>query len=162
MADNEANNEEITEGLEKITLDKSKDVEKVVVKVKKPRSEKQILAFQNAQLRRQENILSRKTAKKTVTTQSKVLTKAQLKLQAKEESEDESEEEEVIYVKSQKKPKMPKKVKKKTVIIEESSDEESSEDEEPTPPPSPKQKSTKFLSQCNKKYSAPKQNMFCD
>ena len=144
------------------------------IKVKKPRTEKQMIAFQNAQLKRQENILLRKTAvtKKTPTPTPRKEIKAVVS---------DSEEEEVIYIKSQKKPK---KISRKTIVIEESSESESepesfryrqtsepesfryrqTSEEEPetkAPPPTPK---SKFTSQQNRKslQSVKPVNMFCD
>ncbi len=109
-----------------------------LTKPKKPRSEKQMIAFQQAMSKRKENIEKRKEEK--LIKASEILVKAnatkpvatkstqqkevkQPKIIIPQDSESETDEE-VIIVKSKPKPK--KKVKK--IIIEDSSDDDSSID----------------------------------
>ena len=97
-------------------------------KPKKPRSEKQMKAFQEVMNKRKENIQKRKEEK--LVEASKILVKNSIrevkpkkKIVQQEESESETEEE-IIIVKA--KPKLEKKKKVKKIIIEESSDDETS------------------------------------
>jgi hypothetical protein len=144
-----------------------------VEKVKKPRTEKQIQAFKQAQLKRQENIKAKKESKPTKTiaiveekpvekpetakrtnpedyvTPDKPIEKKKVK-QVSYESDDSDSDEEVIVVKK-------KKPKKKTIIIEDSSD---SSDEEPEEKPRPKQST--FQSMHNKKTRPIFRSAFCD
>ena len=105
-----------------------------LTKPKKPRSEKQMKAFEEAMKKRKENIEKRKEEK--LIKASEILVKANKPVAPPQESyknkksvafkleESEEEEEEIIVVKSKPKPK--KKVKK--IIIEDSSSDESSID----------------------------------
>jgi len=114
--------------------DQSDDNQLTKTKVKKPRSEKQMKAFEEAMKKRKENIEKRKEEK--LIKASEILVKANKKqivpqreenfknkkIIMQEKLESESEEEEIIIVKSKPKPK--KKLKK--IIIEDSSDDETS------------------------------------
>ena len=109
-------------------------------KPKKPRSEKQKMAFQQVMEKRKKNIEQRKeeklieASKLLVKNATKNIIKKEIKpkkeivqQESKSKSESESEretEEEIIIVKA--KPKLEKKKKVKKIIIEESSDDETS------------------------------------
>jgi hypothetical protein len=116
-------------------------------KVKKPRSEKQIQAFVNAQEKRKANIELKKQEKKVEA--SKIILEHETKTakpvkKAKEVAEVESSsEEEVIIIETKKKSKKPKKPKR---IIVEESESESEEEEAPAP-----KKEKSFKSQQNKR-----------
>jgi hypothetical protein len=122
------------------TVDNS-PLEKIVTK--KPRSQKQMEAFKNAQDKRAENVKLRKDNLTAIKNEAKV-TKV---IKPVVQSDQESEEEEILYIKKPSK----KKIKKKTVIIEDSSSsEEDSESESEDEPRQRKQ----FITQQNKKSKA--------
>lgn len=179
MSKIETTTEEIPSNIETSIEDNSADVEdnsepvplEKAAKPKKPRTEKQIEAFKQAQLKRAENVAAKKAIPK-----SKPVSKATpvpvpvpvppTPAASVETEEEYSSDEEIIV---RKKPKMKKK--KKQIVIELSDSEEESESEpEPAPvaktPKASIKKESKFESQQHKKYSKPaaqtKTNLFCD
>ena len=101
----------------------------VVAKTKKPRSEKQIEAFKNAQINRQKNIQLKKESQKVEAAKLLLNEKpnAPVAKKVKEvvDSSSDENEEEVIIVQKRKKPKP----KVKRIIVEESASESESEEE---------------------------------
>ena len=130
------------EDIEDDIVDQEEESQLTKSKPKKPRSEKQMKAFQEVMNKRKQNIEQRKEEK--LIEASKILVKnatkniikkeikpkkkiVQQESESNSESESESEtEEEIIIVKA--KPKLEKKKKVKKIIIEESSDDETSID----------------------------------
>ena len=113
-------------------------------KQKRPKTAKQMEAFNKMQTKRQQDLAKIKK-EKTITKLQSLLQEDEAKTKAtikpvkqvvRESQKSDSEDEEIIVIKKQKKPK------KKTIIIEESSDEEE---------PEVKPKKDRFRSQQNKK-----------
>lgn len=135
-------------------------------KVKKPRTDKQIEAFKKIQLKRSENIATKKANKTTpvsvpVSIPAPVSVPVSVPVQAKQQDpESESDSEKEIIIK--RKPKKSGKPKKQIVI--ELSDSESESEQEQTKPSKPDIKKCKFDSQQNKKYAqkVESKNFFCD
>ena len=116
------------EDIEDDIVDQEEESQLTKSKPKKPRSEKQMKAFQEVMNKRKQNIEQRKEEK--LIEASKILVKNSIrevkpkkKIVQQQESESETEEE-IIIVKA--KPKLEKKKKVKKIIIEESSDDETS------------------------------------
>ena len=134
-----------------------------LTKPKKPRTQKQIEAFEITKQKRQEGIEKRKQEKKIEASKvllesgqlNDVLPKEKVKVSkgtpkppvesaSASDSDSESSEEEIVIMKKGKKDKKKKKTKK--IIIESASDSDSSEEEEVI-----KVKASQFKSQRNKK-----------
>ena len=178
MSKIETTTEEIPSNIETSIEDNSADVEdnsepvplEKAAKPKKPRTEKQIEAFKQAQLKRAENVAAKKAIPKSkpvpVPKVHAPVPVPPTPAASVETEEEYSSDEEIIV---RKKPKMKKK--KKQIVIELSDSEEESESEpEPAPvaktPKASIKKESKFESQQHKKYSKPaaqtKTNLFCD
>lgn len=156
------------------------------IKEKKPRTEKQILAFAKAQETIKANREKKKEEKKIEA--SKLLLSKGIELPSKQpkpqpvlnlppaesqDTEEEEEEDEIVYVKKEKKVKPKAKKRKKIIVYQDSSSSDSSSSEEEEIDLKPKH----FKSQRNKKslikvYDTPQHkpvnpitqsvNYFCD
>ena len=138
---------------------------------KKPRTEKQIEAFKQTQLKRAENIANKKAgvvAKPVIAPVVVPVVEPKKEYKVPVNTVESDSEEEVIIRRKKRTPDEPKAKPKRKVVIE-LSDTESEEEEqvrEPEKKVEEKTKSTKFDSQQNKKHSKPIVNdnnkFFCD
>lgn len=126
-------------------------------KPKKPRSEKQIKAFEMTMKKRAENI-AKKKEDKLVESAKLILSKQSIQVQNIEVDETENESESEIEVKSKKQSKQPKQAKpkmksRKQIIIENSSSESDSESDSS----SSSESETEFIIKSRSKKSKYKQ-----